>query len=257
MELVSLWESAKDSLGYAGGALGPVAVLWFYQWRSFGHPFYPPQHFMPPQIYSEFGYQGIFWPSKELLWMIFFDSQFGLFVTAPILLLGFFAPLLNWRRKSIIPARETAFILLLFGAFTLFFSTVQYTRLQWIAGIRYMVPVIPFLFLLVVAVLIRLPHAAACGCAALAVLESWVMSMVRRVDVPGEGVAAWVIRFFLEGFQLPWLTTLSKMGTQYAPFLAGGRISPLPLFLLWSVLIYGIWRFKFPWESLSSGKGRG
>jgi hypothetical protein len=64
------------------------------------------------------------------------------------------------------------------------------------------------------------------------------------------GILDSVTQVFLQGFQLPWLTTLSKMAAQYAPFLENGGVSPLPLFVLWGALIYGIWRFKLPGEKV-------
>ena len=142
------------------------------------------------------------------------------------------------------------FIFLLFSAFVLFFSTVQYTRLQWITGIRYIVPVIPFLFLPTVVVLIKMPRICAYGFGIIALVESWSMSMVRRVDIPDEGILDNLTRFFLEGFQLPWLNTLSRMSIQYIPFLKEHSILPLPIFLASVILIYGIWRVKLPWDSL-------
>jgi hypothetical protein len=246
----SFWDSAKDSLFYVAGAVGPVVMLWFYQWRSFGHPFYPPQNYMPPQIYSDKGYQGVSWPSGELLWMLLFNFQFGLFVAAPILSLAFVAPILSCFKKNVIPTRETVFTLVFFGVFTLFFSTVQYTRLQWITGIRYIVPVIPFLFLLVVAVLIRLPRAVTYCVAVLALSESWAMSMVRRVDVPSEGILSSLVSVFFNGLQLPWLTTLAKMATQYVPGLNGQSVSPLPVLFLAAIVIWGIWCIRCPWKNL-------
>jgi hypothetical protein len=251
------WDAAKDSLFYIAGIVGPIVLLWFYQWQSFGHPFYPPQHFMPPQIYSDKGYQGVFWPSGELLWMLLFNFQFGLFVAAPILSLAFLAPVLSCFQKSIVPMRETIFILIFFGAFMLFFSTVQFTRLQWITGIRYIVPVVPFLFLLVVAVLIRLPRIVTFGLAGLAITESWAMSMLRRVDVPGEGILSSVVNVFFNGLQLPWLTTLSKMATQYVPVLEGQSISPLPIFVLSALVIWGFWCVRCPWKNLVKGDQEG
>ncbi len=41
------------------GALGPLAILWFYQWQAFGHPFYPAQHWMPPVAWIDQGYRGV------------------------------------------------------------------------------------------------------------------------------------------------------------------------------------------------------
>jgi len=250
MDSASIWESLKDSLWYVGGAIGPIALLWFYQWRSFGYPFYPPQHFMPLQTYSDVGYQGVTGPSAELFWMLLFNWQFGLFIASPILLLAFFSPILTYFKKNVVPLRETLFILAFFIVFILFFSGVQFTKLQWITGIRYVIPVVPFIFLLMTAVMVRLPRIVAFGLSILAFSESWVMSMLRRVDFPNEGIMSNIIRFFMEGFQLPWLNTLSRAATLYAPFLDERTISPFPFFLLWGVLIYGIWRIKLPWDSL-------
>ena len=36
------------SAWYVAGATPPVLLLWWYQWRSFGDPFRPGQHWMPP-----------------------------------------------------------------------------------------------------------------------------------------------------------------------------------------------------------------
>ncbi len=238
----------KRSIAYVGGAIGPVATLWFYQWKAFGSLFYPPQHFMPPQIYSDTGYQGIAGPSADLLKMLLFDPGFGLFVAAPILLLAVWAPVLSLQGKSRVPLRETLLILSLAGAFILFFSTVEYTRLQWVTGIRYLVPVVPFLFVLVVAVLIRLPRAISYPIACLAVAQTWAMSMARRVGVPGETVFTSIASVFREGLQLPWLTTLGKMGEHYLPFLGGRRVSALPFFLVCLAVIYGIWRGRPSWK---------
>lgn len=244
-ESVPLIRAMKDMLWYIGGALGPVVLLGFYQWCSFGDPFYPGQHYMPPVEWIDIGYQGVGWPSGELLWMLLFDLRFGLFALSPILLLAFFALVLTYFGRNLVPLRETVFILAFFFAFSIFFSSVQYTRLQWITGIRYMVPVIPFLFLLTGAVLVWMPRIIVYGLAVLALMQSWSMSMVRSQ----EGVVASIEKVLLEGFQLPWLNTLSKMAPQYAPFLADGA-SPLPLFILWGVLLYGVWGLKAPWRTL-------
>ena len=45
----------------------PLLLLLFYQWRSFGNPFLPGQHWMPPGEGSERGYQGYGLPQLELL----------------------------------------------------------------------------------------------------------------------------------------------------------------------------------------------
>ena len=232
---------------FAVGCAGPILLLWFYQWRSFGHPFYPPQHHMPPVEWIDVGYQGVGGLSGELLSMLLFDPRFGLFTSAPILLLSLAAPFLILRGKSRIPVPEMLFMLGFSVSLVLFFSTVQYTRLQWVTGIRYVIPVVPFLFLLTAAVLARLPRMVAYLIGLVAVAQAWCMSMVTD-DILQDGILNAISAVFLQGFQLPWLTTLQKMSAQYVPELMAKGVSPLPLFVLAAAFIYGLWRFRLPWE---------
>ena len=67
MRVASLADAFRHGCWYVLGTLGPVLLLWLYQWRSFGHPFYPGQHWMPPVEWSELGYQGYGWPQLELV----------------------------------------------------------------------------------------------------------------------------------------------------------------------------------------------
>ena len=237
-------EMWKHCLWLVLGAAVPVALLMFYQWKSFGNPFMPAQYYMPPVEGTEVGYQGVGAPRAEYFWPLLFDLRYGLFAFAPFLLLALWAPILSYRRKNLIPLRETMFALLFFGALTLFFSGIGYTRYQWVTGLRYLVPVVPLLFLLTVAVLIQMPRVLAYGIAVLALAESWCLSMVRA------GVIDSVEQVFLQGFQLPWLTVLGKMSTQYGSFLESGT-SPLALFVLAAVVLYVIWHCPALWAKLN------
>ena len=249
MDTVPIQQAIRESFWYLAGAIGPIMLLGFYQWQSFGNPFYPGQHYMPPVPWIDIGYRGVGLFSKELLWMLLFDLRFGLFVISPILLLAFIAPFLNYLKKSIVPFRETLFIIFFFVTLSLLFSGIQYTRLQWVTGIRYMVPVIPFLFILTSVVLIRMPRFISYGLILISFGGSWAISMVRRgVGVPEESMLASVWSVLFEGLQLPWLTTVSKMASQYMPFLEGEAKSPLPLFVILSLIIYGIWNIQFSWK---------
>ncbi len=239
LRALSLADALRHGGWYVVGALGPVCLLWFYQWRSFGHPFYPGQHWMPPVEWSDLGYQGYGWPQLELLRELAFDYRFGFFVTSPVLLLGLLAPLLNRGARRPLPDFELTFILLLFVAFWIFFSGSNYTRLQFNTGIRYMAPMFPFLFVPAAVVLIRLPRLVIFFIGAVSVTESWCLAMVRDVE-SGFGVLYPILRVFLGGFQLPALTTLSRMSGQYGEFFYPG-VSPLPFFVLAAVILYGVW----------------
>lgn len=231
----------RAALGYALGAAVPVLLLWFYQWAAFGNFLLPPQHWMPSVVHSEQGYQGVTGPTWELFKMLLVHPAFGLFAVAPLLVLALGAPIVGLRRKSFIPGRELLLCGLIAAAFIVFFSAVQYTRLQWSTGIRYLMPVIPFLFLPAAVTLVRLPKWLAWPIVFLAVTVSWSIAMVRNQY----GVHTNVIRVFVEGLQLPWLSTLGRMAKQYAPWL-DGMPSALPVMLLTGVVVAGIWLIKRP-----------
>ena len=93
-------DGVRHGAFYVLGSIPPVLLLWLYQWRSFGHPFYPGQHWMPPVEWIELGYQGYGFPQLELLGMLAFDHRFGLFVTGPLFLLALASPFLK-RARSI------------------------------------------------------------------------------------------------------------------------------------------------------------
>jgi MFS family permease len=228
---------------YTVGALPMILILWFYQWQAFGHPILPPQHWMPAVIYSDQGYQGVTGPNFALFLQLLFHPSFGLVVSAPLLVLALGAPFLLRGRRSFVPGRELVVCFAITVAYIVFFSAIAYTRLQWSTGIRYLMPVIPFLFLAAAAVLVRMPRALAYGVIVVAVTVAWSMAMVRNQY----GVHQNIIRVFVEGFQLPWLTTLGKMAAQYAPWLTE-RPSPFPVMLLCAAMLYGVWTIERPWR---------
>lgn len=238
-----------DAATYGAGAMVGVLLLWWYQWQSFGNPFLPPQHWMPPVEGSNIGYQGVGGIDPSLLLGLLFDLRYGLFAAMPLAIMALAAPFTR-REGALVPPRELLFCFALTAAFVLFFSTVFYTTLQWVTGIRYLAPVIPFMFLPAAAVLLRTPRWLAYGVAALAVTLTWSLSMVRSQGTVFENV----VRVFVEGFQLPWLTVLAKTSLQYAPWLR--TVSPLPLFALLGATVAAIWLVRRPGTKLVSDPGQ-
>lgn len=235
------WRPAwSNAVWYTIGAAGPIVLLLFYQWRSFGSPWYPGQHYMPPVEWVEIGYQGVSWPEWRLFKMLLLDTRFGLLVACPLLLLAIPGFVRAYRGPSWLPRREAIFLAGFTLAFLAFFSAVQYTQLQWVTGVRYVIPVVPALFLLAYVCLIRLPGWLRYPIVVLALAQSWCLSMVRAIDIPDS-----ILQVLLGGFQLPWVNVLSNMAPQYFPFLAK-HSSPLPLFVLCGVLLYGLWRYPEP-----------
>ena len=85
-------EAIRLSVWFTVGAVPPILLLWFYQWASFGNPFLPPQNWMAPVEWIDVGYKGVGGFTPELFRMLLIDSRFGLFITAPMMLLGLAAP---------------------------------------------------------------------------------------------------------------------------------------------------------------------
>ena len=240
-------------LRYTAGAIPGIALLWFYQWRSFGNPFLPPQHWMPPVEWSNVGYQGVGGFQWELFRMLLVDPRFGLLVCSPVLILAFATPFLRRRVGALLPTRELVFCYVYSAVFLLFFSTVQYTRLQWVSGgPRYLVPVVPFLFLASAVALVRLPRIVSYAFVVLSFVVTWSMTMVRSQT----GVLDSVQQTIVGGIRLPALTTYSRMATQYAPWLHGDA-SPFPILMLATAVLAAIWFVRPAWAPLlRGGSGR-
>ncbi|MBT8337441.1 MAG: hypothetical protein KJO11_12615 [Gemmatimonadetes bacterium] len=247
---VPLTTAIKDSLWFAAGAVGPILVLWYYQWAAFGNFIRPPQHHMPPVEWSDLGYQGVTGPQAELFSLLLTDPRYGLFVAAPFLVLGLLAPWWTARRKTFIATREVGFALLVALAYTVFFSAVHYTRLQYIHGIRYILPAVPFLFLATAVVLRRIPRVVTALVVTGSVAFTWAQSMA-RIQEQETSLLAPVQRVVLEGLQLPALETFERMAGQYAPSLQGSGVSAIPALLATAVTIALIWLIRRPGRPLA------
>ncbi len=217
------------------GAALPIAVLIAYQGWAFGNPWLPAQHHIPATELSVRGWNGLDWPSLDLVAANLFDPRFGLLPFGPLLAIGLVAPALAWRGRSLLPGAELTLALGLFAALLAFTRANQYARLQWNTGFRMLVPAVPLLFLATAAVLVRLPRALAVGLGAAAVAHAACLAMVR--EDPLQSIAA----VATGGPTLPWLTTLWRTGDQYLPLLQ--RIGPqgLPLLVLAGLSIAILW----------------
>ena len=228
--------SVRNGAYYVCGSIGPIVLLWVYQWQSFGHPFYPGQHWMPPVEWIDIGYQGFSLPQAELLFGLLADYRYGLFLTCPLLLLSLAAPFVS---RSTLPRRELWTLLGLAAGLVLFCSCISYTRLQFNTGLRYLAPLLPFLFVPAAITLVRLPLRATYFIGVASVAQGWCMAMYRDVE-RGTGLLEPVLNVLFGGLQLPILSVLSRMGGQYGSWFERG-VSPLPLFLLAAAILYGVW----------------
>jgi hypothetical protein len=229
-----------DLAKYAVGVSLSGAVLLAYQWLAFGNPLTPAQRYMPPTPYSGYGVNGMGWPQLDLFWETTFGLQFGLFASAPILLLTFWVP--GWwrRHNSLTGSREAWLIVLLSLALFLFASANEYGRLQFNSGVRYVVPAAPFLFLLVASVLLKMPSSLALVLGIATTYWSWCLAMYRDVE-QGLGILEPVLHVTLEGVRLPWLVTLERLG--YVS--ASGPLSVLAL-ALGGIVVLAVWWLPIP-----------
>lgn len=225
----NIFDFAKFGLGIALSG----AVLMAYQWTSFGNPILPAQSYMPSANFTDLGYRGFSLPQTDLLFETAFGLRYGLFTSAPILLLAFFVP--TWLRKHsrLLQPRETIFIASFVVMFFIFCAANQYGRMQFNTGVRHIVPVVPFIFLLTANVLLKMPKIIAVAIGILATYWSWCLVMYRDVE-QGLGVFESIKHVTLEGFRLPWLTTLERM-----EFV--NNASAIPLLFLTGVFIWLIW----------------
>ncbi len=226
-------KSRSDLPRFGAGVLLSLLVLAGYQWACFGNPLYPAQNYMPATVLSPRGYQGIDWPSARLLWETAFSPRFGLFTSAPVLVLALF-PLAWTTARRMIGALETLFVLSFVLGFFVFCAMNQYGFLQFNTGVRHVVPVVPFLFLVVPGILMRMPAWLAATVAVTTTYWSWCLAMYRDVE-QGRGILESIIQVTMSGPRLPWAKTLEGMG--YLP----SQAPVLPLFLLAAGAIWLIW----------------
>lgn len=221
-------------LAFGVGVAAAGAILLAYQWVAFGHPLLPPQHYMPAATYTHHGYAGMDRPHLDLLWSTLFSPRYGLFISAPILLLALYPP--AWRTPARLVGRSESWCIGVFCLlFLLFCSANQYGRMQFNSGVRHIVPVSPLLFLIAAGVVLRLPRIAAVGASVLAAYWSWCLAMVRDVE-SGRGIVDAVVTVSHEGVRLPWLTTLQGMGYVH------GQWPAAVLLIAYAAFVWWLWR---------------
>jgi hypothetical protein len=188
---------------------------------------------MPAVAYTDQGYRGFSLPRLDLLLETAFNIRYGLFTSAPLLLLALFVP--GWLRRKgrLLHRRELTFVVSFVVLFFVFCSANQYGRMQFYLGVRHIVPVVPFMFLLAANVLLKMPRIVAVLLGLIGTYWSWCLAMYRDVEF-GFGIFDAVKNITLEGFRLPWLLTLDRMA--YVQ-----NSTPIPLMLLCAVTIWLIW----------------
>lgn len=164
-------------LWYGLGLLGPFLLICAYNTTCFATPFTTNYSYENPIFKTESkAFLDIFlWPQLEVLPMVLVSPFRGLFVTAPILLVGLFG-LIMWTRDRGTRA-EAWLIISIITFFLLFIVTFNGWHGGWAVSPRYLVPMIPFLALPVVFGFRRF-FKTACALAALSVAISLLITAV-------------------------------------------------------------------------------
>jgi hypothetical protein len=194
-------DKLKLVLLFSLGVLPMIAALLVYQQWAFGSFYHPSQHFMTPTEPTSQGYRGIDWPSPALLWANFFDPRFGLFAYCPALLLAFAAPFVKR------PKLETSVLLGYFVLFVIFCASNRYSWLQALTGFRYLVPVVPALFVLAFQTACALPPAIRRVIISASLVQSVIMAAGHQNTLWKSALYVWD-----HHFQFPWMVRLSDLG---------------------------------------------
>jgi hypothetical protein len=237
LRTASLMTSIRESLPMIAGTIPPALFLLYTQWAMYGNAFLPGQHWMPNQnIYVNEGMRGFTLPDWELFLQNLFHPGFGLFVWAPLVALAL-VPVRWYRTQSLIlPKDERWFLIASSVALLLFCSANQYSRLQWNSGFRYLLPLVPLLFLALADHWVRLPRAVRFPLAAAALLHAWVLTVFREV-----APLSWRL-FVAEGVQLPWWRVLRLTSAPDNPWLNTWWV-PVAMLAAAFVAAAGIWHY--------------
>lgn len=147
----------RPCLLYTLGVAGPFLLICWYGWNCFGSPFRLNNDFQNPLFKDPAGALGMFAMPNLYVGGLLVASPFrGLFVLAPVLVLGL-AGLVVWMKEKTF-APEARLALAVFGFFFLVNMSFNGYHGGYSAGPRYLVPGIPFLALALVVAFRRWPR---------------------------------------------------------------------------------------------------
>ena len=205
--------SLRENWRFVAASVPPVVFLWWTQWVMYGHPFLPGQVYQQENQFTSEGMRGMSWPDPGVFAANLFDGAFGLFPFAPLVLLAFVPRRWLSGERSLFSRGDLFFVWGFIAAFMVFCAMNRFSLLQFNTGFRYFLPLVPFLFLLVVDRVRDWPTRRFVWIAVPAVLHTWVLCMSRFTQPAWEyDGAPVVLRNWAEvlttGPQLPWLKTL-------------------------------------------------
>ncbi len=262
----------KGSIPLVLGTVPGVAFLLWSQWAEFGNPFTPAQFVMKAAHYTNEGVRGMAAPSLEIFTKNLVSPGWGVYTFAPVLLVGLVPMIGKPDAQLVVPHRERWLFIVLIALFLVFCAMNRYSLMQFNTGCRYLVVLVPFMFLQACDTLAHVSPRALRIITVLAVLHSLVMCMTREVNnsertLRERAEAAGVHEYQLpdywsviltqtpipvgyrriadEGIQLPWLTVLSQ--TSKSTRLKGPVLPSLILLFVFGICV-AIWQLGARYE---------
>lgn len=240
----------RESVPMIVGAVPPVLFLLYSQWAMYGNPFLPGQYWMPNQnAYVNEGVRGFTLPDLEVFWQNLFHPGFGMYSWAPILLLALVPAAYYPRPALVLPMRERRFLAVIVVSFLVFCAANQYSRLQFNSGFRYLLPLVPLLFLALADHWVRLPRWSKIVLATISVVHSWVIVVFRE--------PVWKSWSMLleEGPSLPWFRVLGMTAAPGNLWL-GGWYVPMAVLSATMFAAAAIWWYGARLERVLTGSRR-
>ncbi|MGH9387709.1 MAG: hypothetical protein ACRD2N_25920 [Vicinamibacterales bacterium] len=237
--------SLRESMAMVVGSLPPILFLLYSQWAMYGNPFLPGQYWMPDQnAYVNVGARGFTLPDADLFWQNLLHPGFGMYSWCPLLMLALVPTV--WYRPEylVLPRPERRFVGLTVVLFLLFCSANQYSRLQFNSGFRYLLPLVPLLFLAISDHWIRMRSWARVGLATTAVIHSWVVVVFREPVWQ-----SWRL-FLADGPQLPWYRILG-MTSAPGDLWLGNWYVPATILVATMTTAAGIWWYGARLEAVA------
>lgn len=230
----------KARLGWAlAGAMVPGALWMAHNLAIYGRPLVFGYSYSTLYLDKHnVGFLSLTFPTVEALWGITFGSFRGLFYLSPVLLLALPGFAMVLRRPEM--RAEALVCAWAFVAFVAFNASSVMWEGGFAVGPRYLVPMLPFLVLPLVAALERLGRSAS-GRVLTALLASWSLSAVWAETVGGQSFPDWtpepLFRYSL--VRLAQGDVARNAGTVLG---LSGPASLLPLALIVAALLAALFR---------------
>ncbi|MCX7918413.1 MAG: hypothetical protein N3A72_02160 [bacterium] len=138
----------RNILWFLLGFVGPIAVLFYYNYLCFGFPFTFGYFSVADENFRQQmakGIAGITYPKADALVGITFSAYRGLFFINPLLLLSIFGFYYFYQKQE--TRNEFRFILVAFIIYLLFNASYYMWWGGWTIGPRHLIPIIPFLII--------------------------------------------------------------------------------------------------------------